>query len=101
VLFRAVPRVRARAASLARRLVSAPWMRLKWAPSWQAARILWQGYGHLASVRSGRAKDAAGGPLPWYTYPAMLHSEIARIASMDWNAFQQFVSTHDMRRCTL
>ncbi|HMD36554.1 MAG TPA: class I SAM-dependent methyltransferase [Vicinamibacterales bacterium] len=33
--------------------------------------MLWRDYAHLESVKSQRAVDAAGNPLPWYTYPAI------------------------------
>src|SRR5262245_31531933 len=39
--------------------------------SFRAAKILWFSYGHLKSVRAGRSVDAAGRPIPWYTYPAI------------------------------
>jgi hypothetical protein len=42
-----------------------------WRPSFAAARTLWFGYGHLKSVRSLSAVDAANQPVPWYTYPAI------------------------------
>jgi Methyltransferase domain len=42
-----------------------------WKASYAAARTLWSAYGHLKSVRSGSAVDAAGQPVPWYTYPAI------------------------------
>ena len=42
-----------------------------WRNSVRAARLLWFGYGHLQSVRSASAVDAAGRPIPWYTYPAI------------------------------
>ena len=42
-----------------------------WRSSCRAAMILWFAYGHLKSVRTGSAIDAAGDPLPWYTYPAI------------------------------
>lgn len=42
-----------------------------WKPSFAAARTLWFGYGHLRSVRSLSAVDAADQPMPWYTYPAI------------------------------
>lgn len=48
-----------------------PWMPRNWLPSFHAARILWRDYGHLRSVRLNRAVDAAGDPIPWYTYPAI------------------------------
>ena len=40
-------------------------------PSLRAARVLWRDYAHVQSVKSQRAVDAAGNPLPWYTYPAI------------------------------
>jgi hypothetical protein len=42
-----------------------------WLPSLKAAKVLWRDYAHLNSVRSQRAVDRAGKPLPWYTYPAI------------------------------
>lgn len=42
-----------------------------WRSSFRAARILWFSYGHLKSVRAGRAVDGVGQPIPWYTYPAI------------------------------
>jgi hypothetical protein len=47
------------------------WLSTKWLPSLRAARVLWRDYAHLESVKSQRAVDAAGNPLPWYTYPAI------------------------------
>src|SRR3954447_8579526 len=47
------------------------WLPSNWMPSLRAARILWRDYGHLASVRAGRAVDRDGNPLPWYSYPAI------------------------------
>src|SRR5438046_2351056 len=47
------------------------WLSTKWLPSLKAARVLWRDYAHLQSVNSQRAIDAAGNPLPWYTYPAI------------------------------
>ena len=46
------------------------WLSTNWLPSLKAARVLWRDYAHLESVKSQRAIDAAGNPLPWYTYPA-------------------------------
>jgi hypothetical protein len=43
----------------------------RWLPSLQAANVLWRDYAHLKSVRTQRAVDRAGNPLPWYTYPAI------------------------------
>jgi hypothetical protein len=40
-------------------------------PSLKAAQVLWRDYAHLKSVRTQRAVDRAGRPLPWYTYPAI------------------------------
>jgi len=42
-----------------------------WLPSLKAASVLWRDYAHLNSVRTQRAVDRAGNPLPWYTYPAI------------------------------
>jgi hypothetical protein len=47
------------------------WHPRTWLPSLKAARILWRDYGHVQSVIAGAAVDQAGGPLPWYTYPAI------------------------------
>ena len=47
------------------------WLSTKWIPSLKAARVLWRDYAHLESVKSQRAVDAEGNPLPWYTYPAI------------------------------
>jgi len=63
-----VRRIRSAVASRVRQL---PWMPGNWLPSLQAACILWRDYAHLKSVRSHAALDAAGNPLPWYTYPAI------------------------------
>ena len=35
-----------------------------WLPSYAAARNIWQAHGHARSVRTGRAVDRAGQPLP-------------------------------------
>src|ERR1700704_6537497 len=43
----------------------------RWLPSLKAAQVLWRDYAHLKSVRTQRAVDRAGDPLPWYTYPAI------------------------------
>ena len=45
-----------------------------WRRSLDAARTLWFDYGHLRSVHSRRPVDAAGNPIPWYTYPAVSSS---------------------------
>ena len=42
-----------------------------WRPSFDAATALVFDQGHLASGRTGRCIDAAGTPIPWYTYPAI------------------------------
>jgi hypothetical protein len=42
-----------------------------WLPSLKAANVLWSDYAHLNSVRTQRAVDRGGKPLPWYTYPAI------------------------------
>jgi predicted O-methyltransferase YrrM len=42
-----------------------------WLPSLKAAKVLWRDYAHLNSVRTQRAVDRSGNPLPWYTYPAI------------------------------
>jgi len=42
-----------------------------WRSSFRAAKILCFSYGHLRSVRAGSPVDAAGQPIPWYTYPAI------------------------------
>src|SRR5579872_1232732 len=47
------------------------WLSTHWLPSLRAARVLWRDYAHVQSVKSQRAVDAAGNPLPWYTYPAI------------------------------
>ena len=39
--------------------------------SFEAAKLLWFGYGHLRSVRTRSSVDANGQPIPWYTYPAI------------------------------
>jgi Methyltransferase domain len=46
-------------------------MPLNWWPSLKAARILCFRYGHLNSASKKRSIDAAGEPIPWYTYPAI------------------------------
>src|SRR5262249_45361191 len=57
--------------SAAPRLRRPWWLSTKWLPSLKAARVLWRDYAHLESVKSNRAVDADGNPLPWYTYPAI------------------------------
>jgi hypothetical protein len=47
------------------------WLSTSWLPSLKAARVLWRDYAHVQSVKSQRAVDADGNPLPWYTYPAI------------------------------
>lgn len=42
-----------------------------WKAPLQAARALWFDYAHLRSAASRSAVDASGGPVPWYTYPAI------------------------------
>jgi hypothetical protein len=42
-----------------------------WIPTLKATRILWREYAHAKTVATQRAVDAAGNPLPWYTYPAI------------------------------
>ena len=46
-------------------------MPLNWWASVRVAKTLWFGYGHLNSVSKKRSIDAAGEPIPWYTYPAI------------------------------
>jgi hypothetical protein len=36
-----------------------------------ASRTLAHDLGHARSIRTGHAVDAAGAPIPWYTYPAI------------------------------
>src|SRR3954468_18349697 len=43
----------------------------RWLPSLKAAQVLWRDYAHLKTVRTQRAVNRAGEPLPWYTYPAI------------------------------
>lgn len=52
-------------------LAVAPVRPKHWRSSFRAACILWFSYGHFQSVRAGRSLDAAGQPIPWYTYPAI------------------------------
>jgi hypothetical protein len=42
-----------------------------WKPSFDVARSLLFDYAHLASVRTRTCVDSSGGPIPWYTYPAI------------------------------
>lgn len=42
-----------------------------WKPSFDAARSLWFDYAHLRSTLHHACVDAAGHPVPWYTYPAI------------------------------
>jgi hypothetical protein len=42
-----------------------------WKPSFDAAAALLFDQGHLESGRTGACTDAAGAPIPWYTYPAI------------------------------
>lgn len=44
---------------------------LNWRNSLRLAKILWFQYGHLRSAAAGASVDAAGDPVPWYTYPAL------------------------------
>jgi hypothetical protein len=43
----------------------------RWLASLKAAQVLWRDYAHLKTVRTQRAVNRAGEPLPWYTYPAI------------------------------
>lgn len=43
----------------------------QWKHSLAAAKLLLFGYGHLKSVQSRSPVDAAGRPIPWFTYPAI------------------------------
>lgn len=52
-------------------LAAAPIRPRCWRNSLAAAKLLCFGYGHLNSVRSRSSVDAAGQPIPWYTYPAI------------------------------
>jgi hypothetical protein len=54
-----------------KQLANSPLRRQHWDASLKAAKTLWFAYGHLNSVRSETALDAAGAPVPWYTYPAI------------------------------
>lgn len=42
-----------------------------WRAPVRAARTLWFDYAHLRSAASSRPVNAAGEPVPWYTYPAI------------------------------
>ena len=42
-----------------------------WRAPVRAARTLWFEYAHLRSAASNRPVNAAGEPIPWYTYPAI------------------------------
>lgn len=53
------------------RLARSPLRPKCWLSSFKAAKLLWFGYGHLHSVRTRSSVDAAGEPIPWYTYPAI------------------------------
>jgi hypothetical protein len=53
------------------RLALAPIRPKNWRSSYRAAKILCFSYGHFESVRAGKPVDAAGLPIPWYTYPAI------------------------------
>ncbi len=44
---------------------------LNWRESLRLSRLLWLDYGHLDSVITESSIDAAGRPVPWYTYPAI------------------------------
>jgi hypothetical protein len=50
----------------------APLRRGHWRASWTAARTLWFDYGHLRSALTQSSIDRDG-PVPWYTYPAILY----------------------------
>ena len=52
-------------------LARAPIRSKYWRSSFRAAKILCFSYGHLRSVRAASPVDAAGKPIPWYTYPAI------------------------------
>ena len=54
-----------------RRLRTSSALPLNWRSSLKVARILLYGYGHLKSASLGQSVDAAGEPVPWYTYPAI------------------------------
>ena len=54
-----------------KQLANSPLRPRHWGASLEAAKTLWFAYGHLNSVRSATALDAAGAPVPWYTYPAI------------------------------
>ncbi len=49
------------------------------------ARILAYGHGQARSIRARRPVDAAGNPLPWYTYPA-----IEYLSQFDWRGASVF-----------
>jgi hypothetical protein len=58
--------------SYARRLARSAFLKLSaWRAPLQAARCLWFDYGHVRSAATGRSVDAAGEPVPWYTYAAI------------------------------
>ena len=58
-------------ASLKRRIKTLPFAPRNWLPSFRAAQVLWNQYGHVKSVRCCESIDRDGRPLPWYTYPAI------------------------------
>ena len=39
--------------------------------SYLAWRVIAHDYAHLSTIRKSECRDAAGNPLPWYTYPAI------------------------------
>lgn len=54
-----------------RRVRSSSLLPFNWRNSLRLARILMFQYGHLRSAAANASVDAAGHPVPWYTYPAL------------------------------
>jgi hypothetical protein len=56
-----------------------------WRESLRLSRALWFDYGHLDSVITRASIDAAGRPVPWYTYPAIQY-----LRQLDFSAASVF-----------
>lgn len=67
-LWKAVPQA---ARPVMKRIYSSRTMPTHWVPALKAFSILLFRYGYLDSVIRRAPVDGRGGPLPWYTYPAI------------------------------
>lgn len=71
--------------SIGTQVARSVWFPLNWGATIRLCRVLAIEYGHLASAARGRCLDAAGRPVPWYSYPA-----IEYLRQLDFSACSVF-----------